>query len=146
MMKTFGTMRAFALVAMSCIAAACRSSAADAPSTQVLSQEQAWLNAYASHDSGALDRILAPDFVHVTYAGALRHRDDELRSVSTPHSFAEHLSDEVVSFEGPVAIVRGINRVTQNGRTVVLLRFTDVFVRSGGAWRAVAAQETAIRH
>jgi ketosteroid isomerase-like protein len=112
---------------------------------EVLSEEQSWLKAYTSSDSRALARILAPNFVHINYAGALRDRDDELRSLSTPHQFVEHLSDEVVSFEGPVAIVHGINEVTQNGRTVTRLRFTDVLVRRDDAWVAVSAQETPVR-
>jgi ketosteroid isomerase-like protein len=119
---------------------------ADRPTStqEVLSEEQAWLDAYASRDSRALMRILAPNFVHINYAGALRDRDDELRSLSTPHLFAEHLSDEVVSFEGPVAIVHGTNEVTQNGRTIARLRFTDVFARRDDAWEAVSAQETPV--
>lgn len=112
---------------------------------EVLSVEQSWLDAYATRNALALKRILAPSFVHINYAGALRHREDELASLSTPHEFTEHLSDEVVSFAGPVAIVHGLNDVTKNGRTVVRLRFTDLFVRHDDAWQALSAQETPVR-
>jgi ketosteroid isomerase-like protein len=121
------------------------SSAAPTAAQAVLSVEQSWLKAYAERDVNALGQILAPDFVHINYAGALRHRDDELRSLSAPHEFTEHLSDEVVSFAGPVAIVHGVNGVTKDGRTVVRLRFTDVFVQRDGTWQAVSAQETPMR-
>ena len=95
------------------------SSATPTAAQEVLSVEQAWLEAYAARDARALGKILAPSFVHINYAGALRHRDDELRSLSAPHEFTEHLSDEVVSFAGSAAIVHGRNDVTKNGRTVV---------------------------
>jgi ketosteroid isomerase-like protein len=121
------------------------SPAAPTAAQEVLAVEQSWLQAYAARDARALGQILAPSFVHINYAGALHNRDDELRSLSAPHEFTEHLSDEVVSFVGRVAIVHGLNDVTQNGRTVVRLRFTDVFVRHDGTWQAVSAQETPVR-
>jgi quercetin dioxygenase-like cupin family protein/ketosteroid isomerase-like protein len=111
---------------------------------QVLSEEQVWLHAFATHDVATLGRVLAPEFVHIDYAGKVRNRGDELQMASSPARYEEHLSDESVSFDGPVAIVHGLNRVTQNGREVVELRFTDVFVRAADAWQALSAQETPV--
>jgi hypothetical protein len=139
--------RAGALFATLWLASACHSNATHPQSAQeLLLQERKWLSAYASHDSRGLDRLLAPEFVHVDYAGALRDRDVELRSVSAPHPFAEHLGEQTVTFEGAVAVVHGINRVTRNGRTIVRLRYTDVFVRRGNLWQALSAQETPVLH
>jgi hypothetical protein len=45
-----------------------------------------------------------------------------------------------------MAVVRGVNRqTTAAGVEAGAVRFTDVFVYRGHAWRAIAAQETVIQ-
>jgi hypothetical protein len=53
------------------------------------------------------------------------------------------LSQIHVELYGDVAIVRGVNtQESANPKNSGSVRFTDVFIYRGGAWRALAAQET----
>jgi hypothetical protein len=119
---------------------------ADAPPSAqaVLAQEKRWIEATASHDVRTLGGILAHDFVHVTYRGQLRYRDDALTSIMKPRPYTEQLSEQTVDFAGSVAIVHGVNVVTQSGKVVLRLRYTDVFAKRDGIWVAISAQETPI--
>jgi hypothetical protein len=38
--------------------------------------------------------------------------------------------------------VRGLNTVTDAGKVIARVRFTDVFVNVNGTWQAVSAQES----
>ncbi len=111
----------------------------------VLNVEAAWVKALAARDAAAVATILAPEFVHIDYRGEVQNRDQALRTAAKPKPFQQKIGDETVTVEGTVAIVRGINTISSHGRTVVRLRFTDVFALQAGQWRAVSAQETAIR-
>jgi hypothetical protein len=53
-----------------------------------------------------------------------------------------HTSEQTVDFDGSIAIVHGMNTITQDKKTVVRLRYTDVYVQRSGHWLAIAAQET----
>ncbi len=110
----------------------------------VLQVEARWVHAIDTSDAKALAQILAPNFVHVNYRGAVQHRDAVLAAVKAPKPYEQHLSGETVQFAGNVAIVHGINSVSQGSRVVLRLRFTDVFANENGRWKAISAQETAI--
>jgi UPF0271 protein len=136
---------AVTMLALMIVPFAARASAPRA-ATDVLNLEARWVRAVANADATALARILAPSFVHVNYEGTVRYREDELRLVKQPKPYAQHTSEQTVDFAGnDVAIVRGINTITEGGKTVLRLRYTDVYVREGGSWRAVSAQETEIQ-
>jgi len=124
--------------------AACASAS---PAAQaVLAQEQRWVNAAARHDPKALARILVDNFIHITYQGTVRYRKDELAAIMAPRSYAQHTSAQTVDIVGDVAIVHGLNTITQKGHVVLRLRYTDVYTKEHGIWRALCAQETAITH
>jgi len=110
----------------------------------VLQVEARWIHAIDTRDAKTLAQILAPNFVHVNYRGAVQHRDDALAAVKAPKPFTQRLSGETVQFAGNVAIVHGINSVSQGGHVVLRLRFSDVFANEHGRWKAISAQETAI--
>lgn len=112
--------------------------------TAVLQTEARWVRAIDTRDAATLAQILAPNFVHVNYRGALQNGDAALAAVKQPKPYKQNLSGETVDFAGNVAIVRGTNTITQGAHVVLRLRFTDVFVNEDGRWMAVSAQETAI--
>jgi hypothetical protein len=111
----------------------------------VLAQEHRWVMAAVHHDRAALASVLAGNFVHIDYRGTISYREDALRAVSRPWPYRESLSEQTVDFPAAgVAVVHGLNAVSQNGHLLVRLRYTDVYAFTAGAWRAVSAQETRI--
>jgi hypothetical protein len=103
------------------------------------------VRAIETRDTKALSCILAPDFFDTNWRGEVLARDVVLaRLPSRPPSHLT-LSKLSVFRDGRFAIVRGINTQSlPDGRDSTLLRFTDVFIHRGGAWRAVSAQQTLI--
>jgi hypothetical protein len=107
--------------------------------------EDDWLRALMERDSAALERILADDFVDVTWRGELHTKQDALRALAHRPAFEQRLDSLHVSLYEPTAVVRGVNVVSDSrGAVVARIRFTDVLVRTESGWRAVAAQETAL--
>lgn len=110
----------------------------------VLLTESRWLHAIDTRDARALAGILAADFEHTTFRGALRDRSTELRLVVQPKPYRQHTSGQTVEVLGSAAVVHGVNTISEHGQVVLRLRYTDVYELRGGKWMAVSAQETAI--
>ncbi len=110
----------------------------------VLATEARWTRAVEDHDPAALGAILATNFVHTNYQGRVRYRDDELKLVREPKPYRQNTSEQTVDFVGTAAVVHGLNTITESGRAVLRLRYTDVYALRNGTWIAVSAQETAI--
>jgi hypothetical protein len=53
-------------------------------------------------------------------------------------------SEQTVDFAGDVAVVHGLNTLTESGKRLARERYTDVYVKRDGTWMALSAQETAI--
>jgi hypothetical protein len=119
---------------------------ADAPpeAQAVLAQEHRWLNALEAGDATALGAILPDNFIHITYLGKVRYRDDELANAKGPKPYKQHLSEQTVDFSHDVAIVHGLNTISRQENVVLQLRYTDVYIKDHGHWRPISAQETAI--
>jgi hypothetical protein len=96
-------------------------------------------------DRAALDRILADDFVDSNWKGELRTKSQLLEGSGTPSSHSQHLRDIKIQLHGSMAIARDLNEISdKDGRIVMRIRFTDVFLHRHGNWQAVAAQETPV--
>ncbi len=105
--------------------------------------EQRWLAASVAHDVATLRDLLADEFVDVSYQGTLRRKADLLGASAAPAKTRQALSELAVRLYGDAAVVTGVNTVTaDDGSFTVRLRFTDVFAKQSGRWRAVSAQET----
>jgi Domain of unknown function (DUF4440) len=111
----------------------------------VLAQEERWLAAIVAGDTKTAASILSetPEFAHITAAGKLLHRAQELANMKK-ESFTMNPTEQTVDFTGDAAIVRGINTLVQAGKTIARERFTDVFINRNGTWLAISAQETNI--
>ena len=107
-----------------------------------LATEHAWVRAIESRNSKLLACILAPEFADTSWRGELVERATVLTALPSHAPVRLQLSGLSVFLDGRFAIVRGTNTQQANGRTVGTVRFTDMFVYRGGAWRAVSAQET----
>jgi hypothetical protein len=111
----------------------------------VLAQEARWLAAIVAGDRATVDAILSsdPEFTHITAAGKLVYRSEEL---ATTKKLPVRMSatEQTVDFVGDVAIVHGLNTVTRGNTVLERVRFTDVFADRNGHWQAISAQESPI--
>ena len=136
---------AFVLVLLLVLAPARIVASADPAAIAVLDQEQRWLQAVAKRDPAALGKILAPNFVHTNYRGVVTYREQELVDVTKPKPYTEVTSEQTVDFaEKNAAVVHGLDTVSQGGKVVLQLRYTDVYVKENGRWMALSAQETPV--
>lgn len=113
--------------------------------SQLLALEHTWMQAAQDRDLPVLRRILADDYIDINYKGVVRDKADALSAPNLKaQHYAQRLSDEKVRLYGETAIVTGRGILTKDGGVeVAAWRFTDVFVKRGGAWLAVTSQETA---
>lgn len=103
---------------------------------------------WTSGDCDGWGAFIAPDWsvIHITGATITRAQALQMcRNAAAP--IASQTIDELsVRAFGDAAVVTGRNVVIAGGATpaTVTLRFTDVFVRRGGRWQAVASHATRI--
>lgn len=100
---------------------------------------------YKSGDCDAWGSMLAPDWSVTHITGQVITRDEAIRSCKAPEVKIDTMvsDDLAVRAYGEAAVVTGRTLATAGGQTVVL-RFTDLFIRRGGKWLAVASQATRI--
>jgi ketosteroid isomerase-like protein len=109
----------------------------------VMATEAAWVRALQTRDIETLGRLLADDFVDTTWKGARRTKPEMIESLTANGPQPLDLSDLSVSLHGGTAVARGLNTIHgRDGGVRAHIRFTDVFLYSKGAWRALSAQET----
>lgn len=109
----------------------------------VLDTEANWLKAIDARDPKALSAILADNFVHITYQGEMRYKEQELALVKKPKTYKQQTEMQTVDFAGSnVAIVHGVNIISAGHAVLMFLRYTDVYVKQGATWKALSAQET----
>ena len=126
-----------------------RSQTAGSPGQEELAVREAearWVEALDRRDGAALQALLDEDFVDVTWKGEVRDRRAAIAALNSPGrpSMTQTLAEVRVRFAVPdVAVVTGLNAVSSKApEFTARIRFTDVFVKRGGAWRALSAQET----
>lgn len=108
--------------------------------------ENEWLK--NEHDAAALERILAPDFVHPVPTGDFLTKAQHIYysvKYPPPAGLKNRFENLNVRVYGDVGIVNGIV-VTgdEHGQDVDRTIFTDVFVYREGRWQAVNAQENRV--
>ena len=112
----------------------------------IIKLENEWLHA---KDAATLDRILASDFVHVIPIDHFLTKQEHIDwFVKHPEPADRHtkFGKLTVRVYGDVAIVNGSVIATDAaGKELDRTMFTDVFVRREGRWKAVNAQENAVR-
>jgi len=140
--------RAASMLLAAAIAAATGASPRESsPREALIRLERRWVEALERRDAAAVGAILADDFVDTTYRGERRTRGEALAGLTSPQRAptTQELSDLQARVYGATGIVTGVNHVTgRNPDFSARLRFTDVFVRTGGVWKAVSAQETLV--
>lgn len=122
-----------------------RSPASNPDARRLLTLEDAWATGLVKRDGALFQRILAPGFIY-TEDAKLSTREDVLRDITTgPDTVtAAQNEDMVPHLFGTTGIVTGwlIVRGRSAGKPFEhRYRFTDTWVKQGGEWQIVAAQD-----
>ncbi len=101
-------------------------------------------------DTVALSQLLADDFVEISRLGTLRTKADNMREIASGALRLTSVRYDSLSVRiyGDVAVLQGIadNTGTFCGFPFTgKIRYTRVFVRRDGRWRAVAMQQTSMQ-
>ena len=114
---------------------------------QVRQLEHEWIEAFLRGDTETLDRILADDFIFTDPEGRLLTKAEWIADVASGEVTFEsvHIDDLQVRMYGDAAVANG--RVTVKARSKEggfdgRYCYTDMYVKRGGRWQAVAEQAT----
>jgi ketosteroid isomerase-like protein len=114
----------------------------------LVQMERDWTAAALNQDAGALDKILADDWVGQNIAGMVTKTEALTELKSGDNKLAsETLGDMKVRVFGDTAVVTGSDdeKSSYKGKdTSGHYTWTDVFVRRHGRWQAAASQGTLI--
>jgi ketosteroid isomerase-like protein len=104
---------------------------------------RAYIDSVLNGDVARFEQLLADDFLCTNPDGSLIDRAAFLRQTAAPRSLTALRADDVrVRVFGSVAIIHGRTAFeTVDGRRGSG-RYTDVWEKRGGEWRAVAAHVT----
>jgi ketosteroid isomerase-like protein len=108
-----------------------------------------WMNAYPKRDIEFLDRYMSDDYVGTFPDGTVHDKKSEIEAVvSGTVAITEMTPREMnVRVYGDSAVITGQSTIKArvNGQHISNeFRFTDVWIRFGEEWRAVASQVTRI--
>jgi ketosteroid isomerase-like protein len=111
--------------------------------------EREWDAAIVSRDVAALDRILSEDFRYIDSAGDVHSKNDIVQGVKSSEAVIEPFETEDVQVRiyGDTAVLTGrfMQKASYQGKTYSgQFRYTDIYVRQGGLWRAVSAHASRI--
>ena len=112
---------------------------------EVRKLERQWLDAYEQHDSDAMTRIVADDFV-ITFPNGTQQTKPQLMSmIKSPGSGPKmrfHTEDVRSRAYGETVILMGrvVTEYERDGKPVKeQSRYTDTYVRRNGRWQVVAS-------
>ena len=112
----------------------------------LIAAENRWVSALDKMDQHALACMLAPEFKDSGVYGQLRDREKVISDLPHREPAKQELRDTEALLVGDTGVVRGVNHLTTpDGKPIVDVRFTDVFVYRDGRWQAVSAQETLVK-
>lgn len=111
----------------------------------LLQLEQSWAKSLEQHDSATVACILADEFEDADVGGNLHNRVDALARIPQRRPSQNQLQERHLHAYGNFAFVRGLNKVIgPEGKLLVEVRFTDIFVYRDGRWQAVSGHETLV--
>jgi ketosteroid isomerase-like protein len=105
--------------------------------------ESAWAESVVSNDVNVLERILADDFLGVDIDGSHYSKADAIKDFRThPSDFASnHLNEVEIRFYGDTAVAQGNESWKKKDGTAGKFVWTDTWIRRGGKWQIVAAED-----
>jgi ketosteroid isomerase-like protein len=119
---------------------------------RIIALESAWDQAEQNKDATALAGLLADKLVYVDYDGSLSNKQQFLESIKSGDISSEQINNEGVTvrlYNDNVAVSTGIyrDRGVEKGKPFQRRgRFTNVWIKQGGAWQCIASQSTLIAH
>lgn len=88
-------------------------------------------------------RHLAEDFVCIESDGSMLDKTQFLRQTADgPGVRSYRLEDARIRIYGDVALVHGLGSFTRRDGTTGTSRYTDVYAKDNGIWKAISAQIT----
>jgi uncharacterized protein (TIGR02246 family) len=128
-----------AVHAGSSTAAAASSTGAEA---EIRAVEQRWVDAELRRDAAAVAELLDDKFLFMVGTRPPKNKDQFVKAVPTFTSISQVLSEQIVRVDGDTAVIWGRDtgewprpdgtRRTENWR------YTSIYIRRNGAWRAFA--------
>ncbi len=123
---------------------------APSPEDAIRALESQRAQALLKADTVALSQLVADDFVEISRLGTLRTKADNMREIAngTLRLTSVRYDSLSVRIYGDVAVLQGIADNTGTFRGFPFtgkIRYTRVFVRRDGRWRAVAMQQTSMQ-
>ncbi|HMC57260.1 MAG TPA: nuclear transport factor 2 family protein [Gemmatimonadaceae bacterium] len=144
--RTRWTWLALGFATMACVhATVTTSGSADSDRQQIAALEEDWIKAVITRDAAAFDRLLHATFTY-TEDGKIYSRAQLISDVQTTADTVTSGRNEDMSVRvsGTVGIVTGwLVLVGRGGGNAFerRYRYTDTWVKDGGRWRAIAAQD-----
>jgi uncharacterized protein (TIGR02246 family) len=124
------------------------SQAADANVVRELEDfEQRLAASWQKGDCSGWSAMLAPDWsvIHVTGDVITREQAVEMCKAPRPGKMTVSIQDLAVRVFGDAAVVTGRTTASDGDEaSEMVLRFTDVFIRTAGQWRVVASHATQV--
>src|SRR5438132_2556254 len=96
--------------------------------------------AFLNSDIAWYDTMLADDFQCITSAGTRLNKQEFLQRAAQSRSLEDFRFEEVdIRIFGDVAIIHALNSYTSSNGQSGASRYTDIWVKRNGTWKAVSA-------
>jgi ketosteroid isomerase-like protein len=123
----------------------------DSIAPRIKELESRWEASLLSHDSAAIEKIVADDFIGTSSSGKTGDKNTLLAEAKRDtNAYSSAVSSEMTvrMFSPSVAVVTGVAKETgktKTGKTFThSYRFTDTWVERNGEWQCVAAHAMAL--
>ena len=110
-----------------------------------------WMEAYTERDTAFLNRYLSDDYVGTFPDGTVHDKKSEIEAVTSgavaiaemkPREMTVRVYDNAAVITGQSSVKARVEGQNMSAE----LRFTDVWIKRGEQWQAVASQVTRIEH
>jgi ketosteroid isomerase-like protein len=113
----------------------------------IMQIEQEWVDAYVKRDAATLTRILATDFMDIDTEGKTQNKMEYIDLARNPVGTFESITTEhpKVRVYGSTAVLTGRYVIKGTNREQgEWFRYTAVYVKQQGRWRAVTLHSSAL--
>lgn len=111
----------------------------------IVSSEEAWAKSVATNDASVVKRILADDFIWVLDGKVFDKKAAVGFAAEGPGPFLSNEPDYVhVRVFGDAAVAQGSETWTKKGNRRGKFIWTDTWLKRGGCWQIVNAQDTVV--
>src|SRR5205814_4446650 len=117
--------------------------------SQIRKIEQDWVNAIMKRDSAYITKLETDDFTMTGPDGKLLSKEEDLKNVTSPQIVFDDLKidDLKIRIYGDTAVASGLGTLKGHDHDNDIsgpYSWTDVFIKRGGEWKAIAAHVTTV--